>query len=81
MKADKRMEGSGYPIIRFLSAAFQVELWSDGRRAMEQEAYGYGTFLSPFTWRYGSQEMRRFWSEEHKRWLWRRGSWTPTTMA
>jgi adenylosuccinate lyase len=39
---------------------------------MEQETYGYDTFLSPFTWRYGSQEMRRLWSQEHKRRLWRR---------
>lgn len=39
---------------------------------MKQETYGYNTFLSPFTWRYGSQEMRRLWSEEHKRRLWRR---------
>ena len=39
---------------------------------MEQETYGYETFLSPFTWRYGSQEMRRLWSEEYKRRLWRR---------
>ena len=39
---------------------------------MKQETYGHDTFLSPFTWRYGSQEMRRLWSEEHKRRLWRR---------
>jgi len=39
---------------------------------MEQGTFGYDTFLSPFTWRYGSQEMRRLWSEEHKRRLWRR---------
>jgi adenylosuccinate lyase len=39
---------------------------------MERETYGHDTFLSPFTWRYGSQEMRRLWSEEHKRLLWRR---------
>ena len=39
---------------------------------MGQETYSYDTFLSPFTWRYGSQEMRRLWSEEHKRRLWRR---------
>jgi adenylosuccinate lyase len=31
----------------------------------------YSTYLSPFTWRYGSPEMRRIWSEEHKRRLWR----------
>jgi adenylosuccinate lyase len=39
---------------------------------MEQRTYRHNTFLSPFTWRYGSQEMRRVWSEEHKRRLWRR---------
>ncbi|MBM4467666.1 MAG: adenylosuccinate lyase [Chloroflexi bacterium] len=37
-----------------------------------RSGYNYDTFLSPFTWRYGSQEMRRLWSEEHKRRLWRR---------
>jgi adenylosuccinate lyase len=32
----------------------------------------YDTYLSPFTWRYGSQEMRKIWSEVHKRLLWRK---------
>jgi adenylosuccinate lyase len=36
-----------------------------------QMAYDYETYLSPFTWRYGSDEMRRIWSEAHKRRLWR----------
>jgi adenylosuccinate lyase len=31
----------------------------------------YTNYLSPFTWRYGSAEMRRIWSEENKRRLWR----------
>jgi len=31
----------------------------------------YDTYLSPFTWRYGSPTMRRLWSEVHKRRLWR----------
>lgn len=31
----------------------------------------YSTYLSPFTWRYGSPRMRKIWSEEHKRHLWR----------
>jgi len=39
---------------------------------MRQEIYSHNTFLSPFTWRYGSREMRRVWSEEYKRRLWRR---------
>jgi len=36
------------------------------------EAFGYGDFLSPFTWRYGSQEMRALFSEKRKRVTWRR---------
>lgn len=31
----------------------------------------YETYQSPFTWRYGSPEMRSIWSEVHKRRLWR----------
>ncbi len=38
---------------------------------MTQE-FSHHTFLSPFTWRYGSAEMRHIWSEAHKRRLWRR---------
>jgi len=34
--------------------------------------FDHGTFLSPFTWRYGSDEMRRIWSEVHRRRLLRR---------
>lgn len=30
------------------------------------------TYQSPFTWRYGSEEMRSTWSEVHRRLLWRR---------
>ncbi|MBI3764631.1 MAG: adenylosuccinate lyase, partial [Chloroflexi bacterium] len=36
------------------------------------ESFSYETFLSPFTHRYGSEAMRRVWSEAHKRRLWRR---------
>lgn len=32
----------------------------------------YDTYLSPFTWRYGSRKMRRIWSEANKRRMWRR---------
>jgi adenylosuccinate lyase len=32
----------------------------------------FSSYLSPFSWRYGSDAMRRLWSEEHKRRLWRR---------
>jgi adenylosuccinate lyase len=31
----------------------------------------FSQYLSPFTWRYASPEMRRIWSEEEKRRLWR----------
>ena len=34
--------------------------------------FDHDTFLSPFTWRYGSEEMRRLWSETARRRLWRR---------
>ncbi len=34
-------------------------------------SFDYETYLSPFTWRYGSLEMRQLWSEAHKRLLWR----------
>jgi len=34
--------------------------------------FEHDTYLSPFTWRYGSMEMRALWSEVHKRQLWRR---------
>ena len=31
----------------------------------------FDTYLSPFSWRYGSPAMRRLWSEQNKRLLWR----------
>src|SRR5512136_2895346 len=31
----------------------------------------FDTYLSPFTWRYGTPAMRRLWSEAEKRLLWR----------
>ena len=36
------------------------------------QTFGFDTYLSSLTWRYGSDEMRRLWSEAHKRLLWRR---------
>jgi len=33
--------------------------------------FDYDSYLSPFTWRYGSSAMRQLWSEAHKRLLWR----------
>lgn len=39
---------------------------------MPEENFGYETFLSPFTWRYGSTEMRKIFSEKNYRALWRR---------
>ncbi len=32
----------------------------------------FETYQSPYTWRYASPEMRKIWSEAHKRRLWRR---------
>jgi adenylosuccinate lyase len=34
--------------------------------------FNHETYLSPLTWRYGSEAMRRVWSEATKRRLWRR---------
>jgi adenylosuccinate lyase len=31
----------------------------------------FSTYISPFTWRYGSTEMRHVFSEEHKYQIWR----------
>lgn len=33
--------------------------------------FDYTTYLSPLTWRYGSEEMRKIWSEQNKRTIWR----------
>ncbi|MFT7579744.1 MAG: adenylosuccinate lyase [Myxococcota bacterium] len=41
----------------------------DGDGGSEQ--YDHDTYLSPFTWRYGSAPMRRTWSEHEKRRTWR----------
>lgn len=35
-------------------------------------SFDHETYLSPFTWRYGSEDMRRTWSLAYKRRLWRR---------
>jgi adenylosuccinate lyase len=34
-------------------------------------SFTHNHFISPFTWRYGSNEMRVVWSERHKRHTWR----------
>ena len=39
---------------------------------MSAGPFDHSTYLSPFTWRYGSEEMRAIWSEAHKRRTWRR---------
>jgi adenylosuccinate lyase len=39
---------------------------------LEQDRFGFDDFLSPFSWRYGSPEMRRLFSERGKRGEWRR---------
>ncbi|MBZ0276942.1 MAG: adenylosuccinate lyase [Anaerolineae bacterium] len=35
-------------------------------------SFTHDTFLSPFTWRYGSDALRHIWSDSYKRRLWRR---------
>ncbi len=39
---------------------------------MPKTTFDFSTYLSPFTWRYGSPQMRSIWSEENKRKLWRK---------
>lgn len=34
--------------------------------------YTFNTYISPFTWRYGSSEMQHIFSEEHKYAIWRK---------
>jgi len=34
--------------------------------------HDYLSYLSPFSWRYGSDEMRTIWSEVNKRKIWRK---------
>lgn len=34
--------------------------------------FDFSTYISPFTWRYGSDEMRKIFSEKHKYELWRK---------
>ncbi len=36
------------------------------------KSFAYSTYLSPFTWRYGSSQMRQLWSEINKRKIWRK---------
>jgi adenylosuccinate lyase len=39
---------------------------------LKDGAYGYDSYLSPFTWRYGSEEMRKLFSETQRRATWRK---------
>ena len=39
---------------------------------MTEARFTHDTYVSPFTWRYGSAEMRAIWSEVHRRRLFRR---------
>ena len=39
---------------------------------MPEETFNHETFLSPFTWRYGSKEMRQLFSERNYRAIWRK---------
>ncbi|MCL5432489.1 MAG: adenylosuccinate lyase [Patescibacteria group bacterium] len=42
--------------------------------------FDYETYLSPFTWRYGSKEMREIWSDVNRRRLWRK-NWVELARA
>jgi adenylosuccinate lyase len=37
----------------------------------EEEVFDHTTFLSPFSWRYGTPAMRHIWSQDHQRRMWR----------
>jgi adenylosuccinate lyase len=39
---------------------------------LKDGAYGYDSYLSPFTWRYGGDEMRELFSETRRRETWRK---------
>lgn len=39
---------------------------------MVMTPFDFDTYLSPFTWRYGSSEMRTIWSDVNKRKIWRK---------
>jgi len=39
---------------------------------LKDGVYGYDSYLSPFTWRYGSEEMRELFSETRRRATWRK---------
>jgi adenylosuccinate lyase len=39
---------------------------------MAHNVFTHDVYLSPLTWRYGSDKMRQLWSEVHRRRLWRR---------
>jgi adenylosuccinate lyase len=51
------------------SRAIPYHYWPNVTTARDDS---YEVYVSPFTWRYGSPEMRRLWSEAHRRRLWRR---------
>jgi adenylosuccinate lyase len=42
------------------------------REKLKMPEFNHNTYISPMTWRYGSEEMRYIWSEIHKRRLMRR---------
>jgi adenylosuccinate lyase len=49
-----------------LGASRSIQVYSN------QNMLDFESYLSPFSWRYASEEMRSIWSEAHKRRLWRR---------
>jgi adenylosuccinate lyase len=58
-------------MFRHLSVQKRIIVTTTDTRASDT-TFTHEHYLSPFTWRYGSEQMRELWSETHKRRLWRR---------
>ena len=52
-----------------LALLFLKMLWTTLSNTMQ---HNFSSYLSPFSWRYGSEEMRKLFSEEYKYTLWRK---------
>lgn len=60
------MQEADQSLARMLGASRSIQVYSN------QNMLDFESYLSPFSWRYASEEMRSIWSEAHKRRLWRR---------
>lgn len=50
----------------------QISTVTSNNIGIQTENYSHDTFISPLTWRYGTEPMRRIWSLHYQRLLWRR---------